>query len=157
MDTGKLPATPDSRSRASTSSLSSLPVIPGLSLTTDEEWRRLEVEIQTRELDGSPLASIQEMPVSGDVVGARKLESPSQPWSEELQAQIGETSSNTIPLTGMHHVATGGSSSVSQDAIAAQLSRPREARGRGREPPPVGVVGAPFQLRSGFKIVKSPS
>ncbi|KAK1833589.1 hypothetical protein QBC39DRAFT_369846 [Podospora conica] len=63
VEAGKLPKTPDSRSRASTSSSSSLPVIPGLRLTTPAEWRQFEVEMQTRELDGL-LPGIAEMPVA---------------------------------------------------------------------------------------------
>ncbi|KAK0738796.1 hypothetical protein B0T18DRAFT_433549 [Schizothecium vesticola] len=93
MDIGKLPTTPELRSRASTSSGSSIPVIPGIRLTTDEEWRELEVDLQTRELDGSPLPNIIEMPAGGAgsplAARARELAGPSLPQGEALRAQFG--------------------------------------------------------------------
>jgi hypothetical protein len=137
MDIGKPSTMPELRSRASTSSGSSLPVIQGLHLTTDEEWRELEVEIQTRELGGSPLPSIVEMPAGGDgsplaARAARELSSPPQPQGETLRAQFGET--------------VGA-------ATAPTASSPRGTGGR--EPPP--VEWPPIPLVTGFTVVKRPA
>lgn len=59
MDTGRLPTTLlDSQPRTLTPASPEPPVISGLRLTTtDEEWRGVEVDKQTRELDASPLPS----------------------------------------------------------------------------------------------------
>lgn len=136
MDIGKLPTTPESRSRGSTSD--GIPVIPGLRLTTDAEWRELEAEMQTRELDGSPLPGIAEMPAGGDgsplAARAGRPSSLSQPQSEVLRAQFGETAgAGTTPTTSPP--GTGG-----------------------RELPPVRRPSQPQPaLRPGFTVVKPPT
>lgn len=137
MDIGKLPTTPESRSRGSTSD--GIPVIPGLRLTTDEEWRELETEMQTRELDGSPLQDIAEMPAGVDgspsAARARQPSNLPQPQSEVLRAQFGETAgAGTTPMA---------------------TSPPQTG---GREPPPVRrLPQAQPALRPGFTVVKPPT